>query len=45
MQDREKAVNYGLMAVPAVAMNGVIKFVGAPGKEELIAAIKEELKK
>lgn len=44
MEDREKAVNYGLMAVPAIAMNGVVKFVGAPGKEELMAAIKEELK-
>ncbi len=44
MQHREKAVNYGLEAVPAVAMNGVVKFIGAPGKEELMAAIKEELK-
>lgn len=43
MQDREKAVNYGLMAVPAIAMNGVVKFVGAPSKEELMQAIKEEL--
>lgn len=43
MQDREKAVNYGLMAVPAIAMNGVVKFVGAPSKEELMHAIKEEL--
>ncbi|MBU4535887.1 MAG: MJ0307 family thioredoxin [Euryarchaeota archaeon] len=43
MEDREKAVNYGLMAVPAIAMNGVVKFVGAPSKEELMQAIKEEL--
>ncbi|MCK9150865.1 MJ0307 family thioredoxin [Methanobacterium alcaliphilum] len=43
MEDRERAVNYGLMAVPAIAMNGVVKFVGAPGKEELMQAIKELL--
>jgi thioredoxin 1 len=44
MEDREKAVNYGLMAVPAIAMNGVVKFVGAPSLEELMATLKEELK-
>lgn len=43
MQNREKAVEYGLMAVPAVAINGVIKFVGAPQREELEKAIKEEI--
>ncbi|MEN4018713.1 MAG: MJ0307 family thioredoxin [Methanobacterium sp.] len=43
MKNREKAVEYGLMAVPAVAINGVIKFVGAPLKEELEKAIKEEI--
>ncbi len=41
--DQEKAREYGLMAVPAIALNGVVKFVGAPSKEELVAAIKEEL--
>lgn len=44
MVDREKAIEYGLMAVPAIALNGVVKFVGAPGKDELLAAIKEEVK-
>jgi small redox-active disulfide protein 1 len=44
MVDREKAIEYGLMAVPAIALNGVVRFVGAPGKEELVAAIKEEIK-
>jgi len=43
MQNREKAIEYGLMAVPAVAINGTVKFVGAPEKEELEKAIKEEL--
>jgi thioredoxin 1 len=40
--DQEKAREYGLMAVPAIALNGVVKFVGAPSKEELVEAIKEE---
>jgi len=44
MVDRQKAIEYGLMAVPAIALNGVVRFVGAPGKEELLAAIKEEIK-
>lgn len=43
MKDREKAIEYGLMAVPAVAINGVVKFVGAPEKEDLKNAIKEEM--
>jgi small redox-active disulfide protein 1 len=43
MVDREKAIEYGLMAVPAIALNGVVRFVGAPGKEELVEAIKEEV--
>ena len=43
MQNREKAIEYGLMAVPAVAINGTVKFVGAPEKEELKNAIKDEL--
>ena len=44
MVDREKAIDYGLMAVPAIAMNGVVRFVGAPGKEELFEAIRDEMK-
>ena len=44
MKDREKAVEYNLMAVPAIALNGVVKFVGAPSKEELVEALKAELK-
>jgi thioredoxin 1 len=43
MSDREKAVKYNLMAVPAIALNGVVKFVGAPTKEELVEAVKAEL--
>lgn len=43
MVDQEKAREYGLMAVPAIALNGVVRFVGAPGKEELVEAIKETM--
>ena len=43
MQDREKAIEYNLMAVPAIALDGVVKFVGAPTKEDLVKVIKEEL--
>lgn len=43
MVDREKAIDYGLMAVPAIAINGVVRFVGAPGREELFEAISDEI--
>jgi small redox-active disulfide protein 1 len=36
MEDRTKAVEYGIMAVPAIAINGVVEFVGAPTYEQLI---------
>ncbi len=42
-KDRERAIEYGLAAVPAIAMNGEIKFVGAPSLEDLVASIKEQL--
>ncbi len=40
MTDRQRAVDYGIMAVPAIAINGVVEFVGAPSKEELMAKLK-----
>ncbi len=43
MVDYEKAAEYGIMAVPAIAINGIVRFLGAPLKEELVNAIKEEL--
>ena len=39
MNDRQRAVDYGIMAVPAIAINGVVEFVGAPSKEELMAKL------
>ncbi|KPV63206.1 MAG: putative Thioredoxin [Candidatus Bathyarchaeota archaeon BA1] len=41
--DPTRAAQYGLMSVPAVAINGILKFVGVPKKEELKKAIVEEL--
>jgi small redox-active disulfide protein 1 len=42
-KDRDRAISYGLMAVPAIAIDGEVKFVGAPSLEDLEASIKEEL--
>ncbi len=41
--DSVRAAQYGIMSVPAVAINGILKFVGVPRKEELKKAILEEL--
>jgi len=41
--DPTRAAQYSLMSVPAVAINGILKFVGVPKKEELKKAITEEL--
>jgi len=38
-----RAVQYGVMSVPAVAINGILKFVGVPKREELKRAIIDEL--
>lgn len=41
--DPTRAAQYGVMSVPAVAVNGILKFVGVPRREELKKAIVEEL--
>jgi small redox-active disulfide protein 1 len=41
--DTTRAAQYGIMSVPAVAINGILKFMGVPGKEELKKAILEEI--
>jgi len=41
--DTARAAQYGIMSVPAIAINGILKFMGVPGKEELTKAILEEL--
>lgn len=40
-----RASHYGIMSVPAVAVNGILKFMGVPDKEELKQAILEELER
>ena len=40
MTDRQRAIDYGIMAVPAIAINGIVEFVGAPSREDLIAKLK-----
>lgn len=41
--DTTRASQYGILSVPAVAVNGILKFMGIPRKEELKKAIVEEL--
>jgi len=41
--DPTRAAQYGVMSVPAVAINGILKFVGVPSREDLKKAIVEEL--
>ena len=43
--DAARAAQYGIMSVPAVAVNGILKYVGVPSKEELKKAILEELER
>jgi len=39
-----RASQYGVMSVPAVVVNGILKFIGkVPGRDELKKAIAEEL--
>lgn len=41
--DPTRAAQYGVMSVPAVAINGILKFVGVPSIEDLEKALVEEL--
>ena len=40
--DTTRAAEYGIMSVPAIVINGVLKFMGVPKKEELKKALEEE---
>jgi len=44
-EGQEKSDAYGIYAVPAIALNGKVKFLGAPSEEELLAAITAEVEK
>jgi thioredoxin 1 len=41
--DTTRAAQYGIMSVPSVVINGILKFVEVPSKEELKKAILEEM--
>ena len=41
--DTTRAAQYGVMSVPAIAINGILKFIDVPKKEDLRRAILEEL--
>ena len=43
--DTSRAAQYGVMSVPAIAINSELKFMGVPKKEELKKALQEELDK
>ncbi len=38
--NRQRAMDYQIMAVPTIAINGKVEFVGAPTKEQMIEKIK-----
>jgi len=40
--DTTRAAQYGIMSVPAIVINGMLKFMGVPKKEELKKALEEE---
>ena len=39
-EGRKLAIDYGIMAVPAIAIDNELKFVGAPSYDELMAQFK-----
>ncbi|HID47100.1 MAG TPA: thioredoxin [Methanothermococcus okinawensis] len=41
MREPERAIKYGIMAVPTIVINGEVAFVGAPTKEELKAKLSQ----
>ena len=41
--DTARAVQYGIMAVPAIAVNGELKFSGIPKKDEVKKALQEAM--
>lgn len=43
--DTSRAAQYAIMSVPAIAINGVLKFIGVPDKEGLKKALVEELER
>jgi thioredoxin 1 len=44
-EGQTRALKHGIMAVPTIVINGKVKFVGVPKKDELVKAIQEEVNK
>ncbi|MBQ6512049.1 thioredoxin family protein [Methanobrevibacter sp.] len=42
-ENRQKAINYQIMAVPTIVIDGEVVFVGAPRDDELIEKIESLL--
>lgn len=40
---RQRAIDYQIMAVPTIVIDGEVTFVGAPSEEELIDALESKL--
>jgi small redox-active disulfide protein 1 len=40
---QDRVAKYGITSVPTIVINGEVKFVGVPRKEDLVKAIKEAL--
>ncbi len=43
MDNRQKAIDYQIMAVPTIVIDGEVTFVGAPMVDELIAKLESLL--
>lgn len=41
--NRQKALDYQIMAVPSIAINGKVEFLGTPTKEDFVAKVKTYL--
>ncbi|WP_409199672.1 MJ0307 family thioredoxin [Methanobrevibacter sp. DSM 116169] len=39
-ESRQRAIDYGIMAVPTIVINNNVEFTGAPTKEQLIEKLK-----
>ena len=39
MQNPKRALEYEIMAVPTIVINGIKKFIGTPRKEEFVQAL------
>lgn len=39
-ENRKRAIDYQIMAVPTIVINGEVTFVGAPTEDELIEKLK-----